>query len=229
MKNTLFHSAFFAAGLALASGAEQSPPAADSAGTFERKVDRMSGKVDDIHEDTRVIRRELVESPLGNRSWGVEINPARLLFISEGLDISGTVSNFSLNRSAELSVPFVYTDGNGDSPYTILTVGAHYRHFLGGRQRGFYLGGLARYQYAEYLSQPLFAEPREKMLSRAGIAFEIGYRIFSRSGIYWGCSLAAGRYMVGGEVGESEWPNVGALWFKDLILDVELLKLGFAF
>lgn len=209
----------------------QEAVAPDSTGTrIERKLDRMDGKLDDLHDDVRVIRREVVESPLGNRKWGIEFNPARpLVFAGDALSLSGGISNFSWNRSAEISIPFVlwmFEDDGG----TIYTQDVHYRHFLSGRQRGFYVGGYARYQYARY-SEVSFTSNDEgpRNLNRGGIAFELGGRVFSRGGLYWGWSASLGRYLVGDKLDEDSFPDNPFLWTNDLILDIELLKLGFAF
>lgn len=191
---------------------------------------RIEQKLDAIHDDVRVLRSEVVESPLGNRKWGIEFNPARpLVFAGDALSLSGGVSNFSWNREAEVAFPFVlwiFSDDQG----SIYTQDVHYRHFLSGRQRGFYVGGYARYQYAHY-GQVTFtnnAEPK-RSINRGGLAFELGGRVFSRSGLYWGWSVSLGRYIVGDELDTDGFPNNPFLWTGDLILDVEVLKLGFAF
>jgi len=196
----------------------------------ERKLDRMDDKLDEIHDDVRVIRREVVDSPLGNRKWGVEFNPARpLVFAGDALTLSGGVSNFSWDRSAEVAFPFVLWVFGGDDG-AIFSQDVHYRHFLSGHQRGFYLGGYARYQYARYTEFDLTTDdPQERSLNRAGLAFELGSRVFSRKGLYWGWSVSLGRFIVGDQMDEESFPDNPFLWADDLILDIELLKVGFAF
>jgi hypothetical protein len=233
----VFLFALGAALLADAAGAQEAPRdstarRADSTRSLEQKIDRMGGKIDDIHDDVRVIRKQTVESPLGDRAWGIELNPLYLLFLSEGVTLSGSLSNFSWNRSGEFAVPFYYTrDSRDEDQGSLLNLDATYRHFLGGSQRGFYLGGFLRYQYVSYHGYEIFSEEDSelKTLNRAGLGFSLGSRIFSRSGLYWGWSIYFGRFLAGGEVDQDELPDRPSLWLEDLILDVDLLKIGFAF
>lgn len=219
--------------IVLSTGAAFSQQAAspDTTGNrVERKLDRMDDKLDEIHDDVRVIRREVVDSPLGKRKWGVEFNPARpLVFAGDALTLSGGVSNFSWDRSAEIAFPFVLWVFGGDDG-SVFTQDVHYRHFLGESQRGFYIGGYARYQYAQYKEFDFTNnDTRECSVNRAGLAFELGGRVFSRKGLYWGWSASLGRYFVGDRIDDESFPDNPFLWAGDLILDIELLKVGFAF
>lgn len=216
----------FVAGLCAAGASAQTAPSDTS------QSDRIERKIDDIHRDVRVIREEAIESPLGDRKWGVEFNPARLLLSnSDRFTLSGGVSNFSWNRSAEVAFPFVYWSADdGDDRSTVFSQDVHYRHFLSGRQRGFYVGGYARYQFADYSLLDFSSDRERETAHRGGLAFEIGGRVFSRSGVYWGWSVSLGRYFVGDLLEErSGVPSNPALWAGDYIFDAELLKIGFAF
>jgi len=188
------------------------------------KIDRMAVQVDEIHKD-------VVQSPIADKNWGVELDPLYLLFFDKGGGFSGTISNFSLNRSAEVAFPFTYEGNSDDQGSHAFNIDAQYRYFLSGRQKGFYISGLTRFQTASY-HNIIFLDSTDggrKTLNRLGIGFGIGYRIFSRAGWYWGWNLSLGRYIVGDKVGGSDLPSLPSLWMKDLILDVELLKIGFAF
>jgi hypothetical protein len=207
-----------------AAGAET---AQDSARARDEKIDRIAGQVDELHE-------VVVRSPLEGKNWGVEINPIYLLFVDKGIGLTAGVSNFSWTRKAEIAFPIIYEKQDDLGGGSALTIDAHYRRFLSGRQRGFYISGFGRYQHANYRSISYCVidggcPEEEKTLDRGGVGFGIGYRIFSRMGLYWGTSLSLGRYIVGGKVEDNELPNVPSLWFKDVIFDVELLKIGFAF
>ena len=62
-------------------------------------------------------------------------------------------------------------------------------------------------------------------MHKFGIGFGIGYRYFSRSGLYWGTSLTVGRYFTGTNkmiAGDDilDWEGY---------VDIELLKFGIAF
>jgi hypothetical protein len=188
------------------------------------KIDRMAVQVDEIHKD-------VVQSPIADKNWGVELDPLYLLFFDKGGGISGTVSNFSLNRSAELAFPFTYEGNSEDQGSHAFNIDAQYRYFLSGRQKGFYISGLTRFQTASYRNIIFFdsANGGRKTLNRMGVGFGIGSRIFSRAGWYWGWNLSVGRYIAGDKVGDGDLPSLPSLWMKDLILDLEILKIGFAF
>ncbi len=225
----LFFLCFAAVGVH-ANGSQAGP--ADSGRTVDQKIDHMGNKIDDIHQ-------AIVESPLGERKWGVEIDPVTLLF---GYDLAGTVSNFSLDRSAEIAFPYEIAikdmgttdDGRSLGKDYLFNLDAHYRYFMSGRQRGFYISGFARFQHATY--HDLFStfaysgdSIETKTLNRAGIGFEIGSRIFSRKGFYWGWSLSTGRFLAGNNPTDGDLPDLPSLWTGDFIFDAELMKIGFAF
>jgi hypothetical protein len=64
--------------------------------------------------------------------------------------------------------------------------------------------------------------------SKLGIGVGLGYRIFSYRGLYWGTSISFGRYLIG----KNNKFSGGFLTYDDdnqYILDIELLKFGWAF
>ena len=206
---------------------------ADTARTLDQKIDRLGTDVAVIKQDVKVVRNELVESPLGNRSWGAELNPLGILFLDEGIGLSGTVSNFSWDRSAEIAFPFYFSNGTaGGNESSVFHVDAQYRRFLRGVQRGFYLSGLVRLEHARYESWDAWyyeAPTGSTTINRLGVGFGLGGRIFSRAGLYWGWNVSVGRFLVGDKIPAGDMPDNPYLAMGDLILDVELLKIGFAF
>ena len=204
--------------------AEQIGEAAAQMKESAAQISEVAKQVDEIHEN-------VVRSPLENKTIGIELNPLSLLFIDKGYGIAGTVSVFSWKRTAEIAFPVMLEQqGDGGNGSFVFNADAHYRQFLSGRQRGFYLAGFTRYQSANYHEFSFTNNTgQEKSLNRMGLGFGIGSRIFSRSGWYWGWSLSLGRFLIGGKVGDDELPDIFSLWSKDFIFDFELLKIGFAF
>jgi hypothetical protein len=204
-----------------------------SAPSLDQKIDRLGADVTEIKKDVRSMRTELVESPLGNRAWGVEVSPLGILFAGEGVALSGTVSNFSWDRSAEVAFPIYYDAGNGDDRSSVFQLDAQYRRFLGGAQRGFYLSGFTRFQHARVESYDAWYYEEEagesRTINRLGIGFGLGGRIFSRPGLYWGWNLSLGRFLVGDKLNADDLTGDSPFLLGDLILDAELLKIGFAF
>jgi len=184
-------------------------------------------KLDKIHHEVGYV------DPLADKKAGVELNPAYLLLGStdEQLILSGGFSLFNADRHAEIAFPIFFRNHRQDD-LTTLTIDSHYRRFLGDHQNGFYLSGSVRYKYAkgkEDTDQIPFFDIDEKgqeiTLHKFGVGFGIGYRYFSRSGLYWGTSLTVGRYFTGTNkmiAGDDivDWEGY---------VDIELLKFGIAF
>jgi hypothetical protein len=189
----------------------------------------MMTKLDKIYREVEYI------DPLANKAAGVELNPAYLLLASadDQLVISGGLSLFSADRNAEIAFPIFFRNaGKGDNDPITFSVDSHYRRFLGQHQGGFYLSASVRYQYLHGRQDadniPFFSVGTngEKItLHKFGAGFGIGYRYFSRSGLYWGTSLTVGRYFT--DTGK-QIQGVDLLNGKGYI-DVELLKFGIAF
>ncbi len=203
----------------------------DSGGPAPDANRNMAQQVTDIHEQVKDIHRVTVESPLEGKSWGVEVDPVTPLFIQgKTLLLFGTVSNFSLQRTAEIAFPLSYQHFGTDGGQTVVSVDADYRYFLSGVQRGFYVSAFARYEMEHYKSYSFDTLDnvvrKNNVANRLGIGFGIGDRIFSRAGWYWGWSLYIGRFLTGNDnsAGNSFDDDVGSV-----IFDAELLKIGFAF
>jgi hypothetical protein len=206
--------------------------------TASEKIDSiliLQKKLYDLQQRTY---SEVYREPLANKSFGIEFNPAYLLYASAGdfLVLSGGCSLFSVDRSAEVAFPIYYQSGTRKTdshPLTFLNLDATYRRFLGRHQDGFYISGGVRYLYIKGEEgswiETLFPSgtPRPIITSRKlGAYFGIGYRYFSESGIYWGTNIILGRYF------SEDTREVKGLWPIEtgkIILDYELLKFGIAF
>ena len=180
--------------------------------------------------------------PLANKSFGIELNLARMLASSadDFFTLTGTFSLFAVSRKAEIAFPFFYQTGNStrteflsdteyDVPLTVINLDATYRHFLGKYQDGFYFSTGMRYTYIKGIEGGDFffsSSPGDPITTthRAGAYFGLGYRYFTESGFYWGMSVIYGRYFGG----QRDYQEV-LLDDQKIIIDAELLKFGFAF
>lgn len=173
--------------------------------------------------------------PLKDKRFGIEVNPMSFFAgnFTAGLQL------FDLDRTAEFSIPISYYHpikffDSTDDEYEF-SVDLQYRKFPGEHQNGFWFGGGVRYTLANELVRDSkyinsgygygyydYTSHLEKK-SYFGIMTGIGYRYYTQSGFYWGCSFSAGRYF---NVHEStEDYNYRTPYFYDL----ELLKIGFTF
>lgn len=192
-----------------------------------------SAKLDSIYSLQKKIYTEVKNEPLAHKTLGVEVNIVRLLLMEESFTFSGSFSLFNLNRHAEIAFPVYYQNPKNPADLTEFTLDCHYRYFLGRYQNGFYLSAFTRYAYLDGTlgDDELFESPSPGIKDtehKLGVGVGLGYRIFSYRGLYWGASLSFGRYFIGKN-------NRFAGNFLSLdddesyILDVELLKFGFAF
>ena len=205
-----------------------------------------SEKIDSILVMQKQVVRTIRNDPLTGKTFGVELNIARLLLAKEVLSVSGGFSLFNVDRDAEIAFPFLYSRSEIDasSPaeealanidFTEITQDVHYRYFLGNTQNGFYLSGFARGAYLEgvlgdYAWDNLGDSTRDSRDNefKLGLGVGLGYRFFSYKGLYWGASLNLGRYVLGeGERFRGAFFSLDA--DSDYIFDVELLKFGWAF
>jgi hypothetical protein len=182
--------------------------------------------------------------PLINKSVGIELNLARMLWSSAGdfFTVSGTFSVFSFHRSSELAFPFFYQNGSTttrqmledterDIPLTLVNVDAAWRYFIGRYQEGFYFSVGTRYTYIrgvegyDFYFTSIDKGGPVSTAKKVGAYFGIGYRYFTHSGFYWGVSLSFGRYF------SNDTRDFLEVFGDDskTILDVEILKVGFAF
>ena len=196
----------------------------------------QEAKMDSLYKWNEQMYQEQRNDPLADKKFGIETNLLRLLFIDETVTFSGGFSLFDISRNAEIAFPIFYS--NPDDGITFFTTDCHYRHFLGNSQNGFYLSGFVRYanltghkkldnniNYEENFWDDDYNKGEKISESKFGIGVGIGYRKFSRSGLYWGCSLNLGRYILG----ENEVFYNDSLVDQKFIVNVEFLKFGFAF
>jgi hypothetical protein len=205
-----------------------------------------SEKIDSILVMQKQVVRTIQNDPLTGKNFGVELNIARLLLFKDVQSFSGGFSLFGVDRGAEIAFPFLYSrseiDASGPEEeslanidFTEITQDIHYRYFLGNTQNGFYLSGFARGAYLEGVllefafgdSEPGTTESRDSE-TKLGLGVGLGYRFFSYKGLYWGASLNLGRYVLG------ENDRFRGSYFpldadQAFIIDVELLKFGWAF
>ena len=195
-------------------------------------------KLDTILQYQKTMYKEQKNSPLENKSYGVEINPFRLLLMSKGFSLSGGFALFNVTRVAEINFPLLYSKPEDDKSYREFDAACHFRYFLGNTQNGFYLSAFTQYTLLTGYDRKdwittLFDTttnlgPRNTS-NRWGLGFGLGFRKFSYKGLYWGSSLNFGRYLLKdnkrfyGEFLDLISNDV------DYIIDFEFLKFGWAF
>lgn len=205
----------------------------------EQKLESIDQKIDKVIEGQASLSKQIQEVdayPLAGRKYGVEFNFFRLLNYENNRTLSGGLSLFGVNRNAEIAFPFYFETSDKDDVYDlrVYTLDAHYRNFLGDKQKGFYISAFARYAHLRgtlgddfyFGNQPAFAETGSE--NKLGVGVGIGYRVFSQRNWYWGTSLNVGRYIVG----ENDLFAGDPIELSDddeFIFDVEFFKFGWAF
>lgn len=217
----------------------------------ESTLQRIEKKIDNIATQSEQSSQIKIEQPLGNRTQGFEFNFFRLLTLGEDdKSLSGTYSFFNTENNTEIALPFMYSSSLHQSLWdyelldineklTSYTLDAHYRKYLGHRLDGFYLSAFTRAAYlsgikgdeSNYSYSSLnTANYKKGSEFKLGIGFGIGYRIISQSGYYWGSSLSVGKYLIGdSDVFVDSEGISSTLDDEEFIVDIELLKFGFAF
>lgn len=189
-------------------------------------TDRINERLDTIIQNQQVMMERVSPDPLKGKRFGVEFNLPRAMLYSELHSLSGGVSWFPSRLHAEIAFPLFYgrSDTDPGPPHlTTWLVDAHYRYFLGETRRGFYLAAFTRYAH---LSGTLDGQTANATEDKLGLGFGIGYRVFSKRGPYWGTSLSVGHYVIGHNdiFADDDFGDDMAV-----IVDVELLKFGWAF
>jgi hypothetical protein len=173
-------------------------------------------------------------APLSGKTCGVEFSPIRLLWakvdpsMGKSIQLSGGFSLFALDTRAEIAFPFLYASGANDGmPWKVLYLDGAYRRFFRPTRQGIYYAAGWRYSYAsgaEVLDRNV--RTRNSVVEhRFGMYLGIGFRKFWRSGLYYGANVMIGRYVNDHihHVGDSDMDT------GPVILDSEILKIGFAF
>ena len=168
---------------------------------------------------------------------GVELNPGLILYASDknATVISAGISLFPKNRKTELTMPITYEYSRdedwfyGDYFGKSINVEFHYRFYLAGKLGGIYNSIGVKYNYA-YLEPDEDSEyAKTEKVSRLGLGFGIGYRLFSDDRLYWGIGIFFGRHLLGRDI--SDKINIDSMFTRDenLFFTVQLLKTGWAF
>ncbi|MFA6015760.1 MAG: hypothetical protein WC742_11905 [Gallionellaceae bacterium] len=219
---------FYTLGLTLLS---QAALAAENA-----TIEGIDKKVDTVIQMQERIYDKVENDPAKGKNFGVELNLVRLLLADKNFtEISGTVSYFNHQAKAEIAFPFFYSEDKGATgveTFKVSTLDVHYRQYLGETLNGFYLSGFARYAKLEGVTgENLYFitinNGPVKTEDKFGVGFGMGYRVFSKMGLYWGSSLSLGRYLVG----NNDMFAYDSVFYDDnrVIMDIELLKFGYAF
>ncbi len=200
------------------------------------QLDRIENAVDTIVTKQEKILDIIDEEPLRGKKFGIEINPIRLLALStDEKTFSGSFSFFNLKPNVEISIPiFVSNTQLAGEDFSVFTIDGHYRYFLGSKTNGFYISGFSRLATLNgtFSNQHSWNENNESGRTyKLGAGFGIGYRIFSKSGLYWGASLSLGRYLIGNsnQYRSSYSDTFAEIDDEEFIFDVELFKFGYAF
>ncbi|MEN9307469.1 MAG: hypothetical protein RL173_1401 [Fibrobacterota bacterium] len=204
-----------------------------------------SQKLDSLMVGQQRIINSVADEPLAGKNFGIEISPLRLLTfgMDDGYSLAGTVSLFSVSRSAEIAIPLFYRHVTSKNEvfyklkddFTLVSADVQYRQFLGHTQNGFYLSAFGKLSNLDGYKSQTYTEiyqdsiaPQKISRTKFGIGMGLGYRIFSHRGLYWGAGMTIGRFLSGKE---DEFRSGDAIYNDDhqLILDVEFLKVGWAF
>lgn len=200
-------------------------------------IEGIDKKVDTVIQMQERIYDKVENDPLKGKNFGVELNLVRLLLIDKNLtEVSGTVSYFNHQAKAEIAFPFFYSaekeEGSGAERFTVSTLDVHYRQYLGETLNGFYLSGFGRFASLKGVTgedQFIFTTSTGSSGSenKFGVGVGFGSRIFSKTGLYFGTSLSIGKYIVG----KNDKFAYDNLFYddKEVIIDIELLKFGYAF
>jgi len=199
----------------------------------ENQVDTLMLNQKKILANQDIILEEVTYiDPLEGKKYGIEFNPAYFLLSTtndEGFTITGSVSLFSVSESAEIAFPIYYSQGEND--LRVFHFDSHYRNFTGKHRNGFYLSSGIRFtqlrgrEGASFFNWDYDVSNEITSITKIGLIFGIGYRIFGINGWYWGTSLFGGRYIT-----ETESSKVGAgAADGKAIIDMELLKIGKTF
>ncbi|MFP4547911.1 MAG: hypothetical protein ACLFQM_07245 [Fidelibacterota bacterium] len=197
-------------------------------------------RLDSILNWEKLIIDQQQGNPLSDKKYGIEANILRLFYMNESVSFSGGFSLFDVSRNAEISFPVFYE--KPEEGITKFTTECHYRHFLSNTQNGLYIAGFTRLDKLngteKIVNKTTDQRPKgngalEQEFMKGdnishlkfGIGVGIGFRRFSPSGIYWGCSLNVGRYILG----ENDVFYHDALVDSKYIVSAELLKFGVAF
>ena len=189
-----------------------------------------------ISENLFIVRKD---NPLKGKKFGVELDIPFLiysLFATESFVYNAGFSYFDTKNKNEYALPFIYYGYLEDK---VFRINGHFRKYVGNTLKGFYIGGFAAISFVQFKGEyyavnygnarnpsndiRIYSIPPSTD-TKFGIGVEIGGKIISYKGWYWGWNLGIGKYIISNDIVK------GFLMFdNNLILDSELLKLGYAF
>ena len=165
------------------------------------------------------------ESLSKDKRFGAEVNPFYLLISAGGTSekyLSGTFSYFNHKNSTEIAFPIHYMSQDYND-YKQRTLDVHYRKFINDSIDGFYYSGFARFAKLEGRSGNTLIKQ-----TKVGAGAGIGFRLFHKSGFFWGASLGLGAYLTGDN--DQFTHNLFVITDdQQMIVDIELFKFGYTF
>lgn len=183
-----------------------------------------------------LISSTLLSSASDKESFGVEVNPLRvLLSMGSWKSFSGTVSHFDNEHGVEIAFPIYYSKENFDrfngyeTSEIVANMDLRYRMYSSDSiTDGSYMGVFGRYTYLDGQAKK---SSKLATVQKFGIGGEVGFRskrLFNMP-LYWGMSLALGAYVVGENDVLDSSGLLSALEDTPVIIDIELLKVGYEF
>lgn len=192
----------------------------DSLEILTKRIERLEAIVNKKYTDP--------SENFKGKTIGFEINPSFLMFGN----ISGGVQLFSIDRTAEISIPFYYSNQNnsrssynytlfsGSDLQSVFDIDIQYRKFLNKIQNGFWTGIGIKYTHLDMGANSHYDDSNYENEDYYGLIFGVGYRTYSSNGFYYGISCMIGRYF---EIGKEDSLS------GRMIFSLEFLKLGYAF
>jgi hypothetical protein len=198
-------------------------------------------------------------TPLEGRKFGVEFNIPRMLSYSKAWrSLSGSFSYFNHRNNSEIAFPWLIAkygsddsdptnnnQSNVDTSLVNKSIDMHYRKFFSDELNGFYFSAFTRLSHFDghvYTDQnsslaapsdiekPTYIRGTEAFKKlRFGLGVGLGYRLFPKNKrLYWGAGIILGRYI---DDKEYKFVNDGSPLTENtpIIVDIELLKFGYAF
>ena len=194
-----------------------------------------SKKLDSVYKTVKKLYDERKNNPLQGKKYGVDFNIPFFLFsfINGPFIFNAGFSIFDTKNKNEYAFPISYEKFSNKSYFSI---DGHFRKYLGNTLNGFYIGGFARLAFvnnptvynnhANHNSPTSTSHNSTTSDTKFGLAFEIGGKIISYKGWYWGYSFGLGAYIISNYKGADSIYNFAQNW---VLIDIEFFKLGYAF
>ena len=176
-----------------------------------------------LENQEKILGEVKYDDPLIGKKFGFEINPMGLLFSSardDGFSLRAGIALFPDSLKGEINFPIYYR--NFENEYEsdrVFQIDAQYRGFIGKHRKGFYFSSGFRYLSRDIKTKDenfdsfIINTDSDNNGENFGLTFGIGFRLYGKTGWYWGTSLYGGRYFT----------------IDSGILEIELLKFGMYF